>query len=158
MCSLTAYPEWQMLCSEMGRAIRKFIFEHILRWWGTVSEIITDNGSPYILALNWLTEKYGICHIHISPYNAQSDGSAEQCHLDMCEALVKSYMGEATWWSEATPSVCWAKHVTMHKTTRFLPYYMAHGVEPLLPFNLAEATFLVPIASPVMSTSELIAH
>jgi len=35
---------------------------------------------------------------------------------------------------------------------------MAHGVEPLLPFDLAEATFLVPIDSPGMSTTELIAH
>ena len=38
------------------------------------------------------------------------------------------------------------------------PYYMAHGVEPLLPFDLVEATFLVPIETPAMLMMELIAH
>ncbi|KAG6329499.1 hypothetical protein ID866_9590 [Astraeus odoratus] len=38
-CSLTTYPEWQMLHNEMGKAIGKFIFEQILCRWGTVGEI-----------------------------------------------------------------------------------------------------------------------
>jgi hypothetical protein len=35
-------------------------------------------------------------------------------------------------------------------------YYIAHGVEPLLPFDLAEATYMVPLQS-AMSTTKLIA-
>ena len=80
-CSLTAYPEWQMLHSEMGRAIRKFIFEQILCRWGAIGEIITDNGSPYVLALDWLVDKYWIHHIRISPYNVQSNGVVERHHI-----------------------------------------------------------------------------
>jgi hypothetical protein len=34
-------------------------------------------------------------------------------------------------------------------------YYIAHGVEPLLPFDLAEPTYMVPLQS-AMSTTELI--
>ena len=157
-CSLTAYPEWQMLRAETGRAIGKFIFEHILCRWGAVGEIVTDNGSPYVLALNWLADTYGIRHIRISPYNSQSNGVVERRHLDVREALVKACEGEASRWSEVAPSVFWAERVTTHKATGHSPYYMAHGVEPLLPFDLVEATFLVPIETPVMSTMELIAH
>ena len=108
-CSLTAYPEWQMLRSETGWAIRKFIFEQILCRWGAIGEIVTDNGSPYVLALDWLVDKYRICHIHISPYNTQSNGVVERRHLDVHKALVKSCAGEANWWPEVAPSVFWAE-------------------------------------------------
>ena len=147
-----------MLRSETGKAIGRFIFEHILCRWGAVGEIVTDNGSPYVLALDWLAEKYGIRHIRISPYNAQSNGVVERRHRDVREALMKSCAGEATRWSEFAHSVFWAEHVTMHKSTGFSPYYMAYGVEPLLPFDLAEAMFLVPVDSLEMTTMELIAH
>ena len=157
-CSLTTYPEWQMLRAETGWAISKFIFEHILCRWGAVGEIVMDNGSPYVLALNWLADTYGIRHIHISPYNLQSNGVVERRHLDVRKALVKACEGEASRWSEAAPSVFWAERVTMHKATGHSPYHMAYGVEPLLLFDLVEATFLVPIETPAMSTMELIAH
>jgi len=120
-CSLIAYPEWQMLRSETGRAIGKFIFEHILCRWGAVGEIVMDNGSPYVLALDWLAEKYGIRHIRISPYNVQSNGIMERRHLDVREALMKSCAGEATRWSEAAPSIFWAERVTTHKATGLSP-------------------------------------
>jgi len=37
------------------------------------------------------------------------------------------------------------------------PFYMAHGVEPILPFDLTLATFLVPNLTTPLSTSDLIA-
>ncbi|KIN98923.1 hypothetical protein M404DRAFT_30891 [Pisolithus tinctorius Marx 270] len=62
-CSLTSYPEWAMLCTETGKTIGKFIFEQILCHWGAVAEIVTDNGGPYVLALDWLSKTFRICHI-----------------------------------------------------------------------------------------------
>ena len=32
----------------------------------------------------------------------------------------------------------------MLQSTILSPFFMVHGVEPLIPFDLAEATFLVP--------------
>ena len=52
----------------------------------------------------------------------------------------------------------WAERVTTQKATGFSPYYMAHGVEPLLPFDLAKVMFLVPVDASEMSTAALIAH
>ena len=42
-------------------------------------------------------------------------------------------------------SVFWAEHITILKSTGLSPYFMVHGVEPLFPFDLSEATFLVPV-------------
>jgi hypothetical protein len=38
----------------------------------------------------------------------------------------------------------------------YSPYYIAHGIEPLLPFNIAEATYMAPAPSGMMSTQDLI--
>jgi transposase InsO family protein len=76
-CSLTAWPEWRALRTETGRTIGAFIFEEILCRWGAVGEIVTDNGTAYVAALDWLVDRYGIRHIRISAYNSQANGIVE---------------------------------------------------------------------------------
>ncbi|KIN96984.1 hypothetical protein M404DRAFT_94934, partial [Pisolithus tinctorius Marx 270] len=117
-----------------------------------------DNGSPYILALDWLSKTFGIRHIRISPYNSQANRVVECQHFDVREALVKSCGGEASKWSEVAPAVFRAERVMVHKATGFSLFYMAHGVEPRLPFDIVKATFLAPFEVEFYLTSELIAH
>ena len=76
-CSLTAWPEWRALRSETGQTLGWFIFEEILCHWGAIEEIVTDNSSAYLAALDWLSNKYGIHHICISPYNSRANGIIE---------------------------------------------------------------------------------
>jgi hypothetical protein len=45
----------------------------------------------------------------------------------------------------------------MRKATGFSPFYMAHGVEPILPFDITLATFLIPNLVKPLTTNELIA-
>ncbi|KIK36916.1 hypothetical protein CY34DRAFT_26194 [Suillus luteus UH-Slu-Lm8-n1] len=52
-CSLSAWPEFRVLCR-----------------WGGVEEIVTNNSTPFVAALDWLLKKYHINHIHISAYNS----------------------------------------------------------------------------------------
>jgi len=79
-CSLTAWPEFRMLRKETGRTLGAFLFEDVLCRWGAVEEIVTDNGSPFVAALNWLVHKYHIRHIRISAYNSKANGLVERSH------------------------------------------------------------------------------
>jgi hypothetical protein len=106
-------------------------------------------------ALNWLAEQYGIHHIHISPYNSQANRIIERRHLDVREAIMKVCDREERKWPTAMHAVFWAERITTHKALGHSVYYIAHGVEPLLPFDLAEATYMVPLQS-AMSTTRLI--
>ena len=143
-CALTAYPEWQMLRSENAAALTSFIFEDILCRWGPLAEIVTDNGPDFIQAVDVLADRYKIRHIHISPYNSQANGVVEWHHFNVREAIVKSSLGGESHWHTAAHLVFWAERVTVLRSTGLSPYFMVHGVEPLLPFDLVEATFLVP--------------
>jgi hypothetical protein len=41
----------------------EWIFEDVLCRWGTVSEIVMDNGPPFVKSLQYLEKKYHIRHI-----------------------------------------------------------------------------------------------
>jgi len=145
-----------MLKTKTGRTLGAFIFEEILCRWGAVEEIVTDNSTPFITAVNWLREKYHINHIRVCAYNSQANGIVERSHCTICDSLVKSCDGNITLWPILAPHIFWSDRVTTRKSTGHSPYYMTHGVEPLLPFDITEATFMLPEVSTLLSMDELI--
>ena len=155
-CSLTAWPEWRALRVETGRTIGAFIFEEILCRWGAVEEIVTDNSTAYVAALDWLADRYGIRHIRISAYNSQANGIVEHQHRTIRDTILKACEGDYSRWPAFAPFAFWADRATTRKSTGFSPYYMVHGVEPILPFDLAMATFLVPDLTTPLSTEDLL--
>jgi transposase InsO family protein/molybdopterin converting factor small subunit len=156
-CSLTAWPEWRALRVETGRTVGTFIFEEILCRWGAVEQLITDNGTPYVAALDWLADRYGIRHIRISAYNSQANGVVERQHRTVRESIFKACDGDNSRWPTVAPFAFWADRATTRKSTGHSPFFMVHGVEPILPFDLVQATFLVPDLTKPLSTRDLLA-
>ena len=156
-CSLTAWPEWHALHVETSRMIGSFIFKEILCRWGAVEQIVTDNGTAYVMVLDWLVERYGIHHICILPYNSMANGAVECQHQMIHNSIFKACKGNDSHWPMVAPFIFWANHATVCKSTGYSPFYMVHGVEPTLPFNLAQATFLVLDLTEPLSTEDLLA-
>ena len=118
---------------------------------------MTDNGAPIVAGLDWLAKKYHITHIRISPYNKQANGIVEHSHHSIHDSIIKACNGDISCWPIVTPHIFWADHVMVRKDTGFSPFYMAHGIDPILPFNFTEATFLVPKMEKALSYTDLIA-
>jgi len=134
-----------------------FIFEEILCRWGAVGEIVMDNGTAYIAALEWLADKYGIRHIRISAYNSQANSIVERQHRTIRDSIFKACDGKDSRWPKVAPFAFWADHATVRKSTGYSPFYMVHGVEPILPFDLIQATFLILNLTQLLSTEDLLA-
>jgi transposase InsO family protein len=79
-----------MLRHETHTALASFIFEEVLCRWGTIEEIITDNGTAFLAAIEYLKTRQSIPHIPISPYNSRANGIVERRHRDVREALIKA--------------------------------------------------------------------
>ena len=75
-CSLT-HPEWEMLRKESAKSLMTFILHNITYRWGTLLEIVTDNGAPFVKALDYLVKHYHIRHIRISGNNSHVNGIVE---------------------------------------------------------------------------------
>ena len=101
-----------------------------------------------------------IFNIYASPpiHNSQANGVVERRHLDVQEAIIKSTPEGEFCWHTTTHLVFWAKRVTVLWSTSLSPYFMVHSIEPLFPFDFAEATFLIsPPDTKPLSSSGLIA-
>src|SRR5882724_6770218 len=157
-CALSSWPKWHPLQKENKKTLRDFIFNDILCRWGGVAEIVTDNVPVFVAAVGYLSKKYGIHHIKISPYNSQANGVVERKHFDIHESLMKMCNNEHSKWVCMAPLVFWADQVTVRRPIGYSPYFMAHGVEAVLPLDIVEATYLLPPLDVPASTEDLIAH
>lgn len=155
-CSLTSYPEFRSLERENADTIATWLFEDVICRWGALTEIVTDNGKSYIKALKVLEKKYHIKHIRISGYNSRANGIIEKKHYDVREALWKATDGHLEQWPSVAPAIFWAERVTTRRSMGCSPYFAAHGVHPVLPFDISEATYLAPAPNRALTTTELI--
>ncbi|PBK69944.1 hypothetical protein ARMSODRAFT_838354, partial [Armillaria solidipes] len=78
------------------------------------------------------------------------------------EAIVKACPkrakdGQIKNWHKHIDAAVFADRVTVSSVTGYSPYFLLHGVEPLLPFDLLEATFMVEGFRSGMTTSDLLA-
>jgi hypothetical protein len=157
-CSLSYWPEFRMLRSETAKTLGDWIFEDLLCRWGSLAEIVTDNGKPFLKALTYLAKRYHVRHIRISGYNSQANGLVERSHFDIRQSLYKSCDGDQKRWSQAAYSVFWAERITVRRRMGCSPYFAATGSHPLLPLDISEATYLQPPPTSLMSTTDLIAR
>jgi transposase InsO family protein len=114
-CSISGWPEWRMFTNETAAALGNFVFEEVLCRWGAVVEIITDNGSAWVKAIEWLSKRYGINHIKVSGYNSHANGIVECRHYDVREAISKACEGDLQLWTEHVFYVFWAERVSIQK-------------------------------------------
>ena len=101
--------------------------------------------------------KYHVPHIKISAYNSKANGVVERGHFIIREAILKSCEGNTQKWPDYVSHAFFANNVTTRRQTGYSPYFLLHGVDPVLPFDLTEASFLVQGFKANLSTTELLA-
>ena len=138
-------------------SLAKFFWEEIMCRYGVIAQIVTDNGSEVKGAFEKLMKRYSIPHIRISPYNSKANGVVERGHFIIREAIIKSCNGDINLWPTKVHHAFFADKVITCCSTGFSPFYLLHGLDPILPFDLFEATHLVEGFHSGMSSQELLA-
>jgi transposase InsO family protein len=147
-----------------GRALKKndsislmrFFWEQIYCRYGAIAEVVTDNGPEVKGAFAELLRRLNIPQVRISAYNKQANGVVERGHFIIREAIMKSVKNRKDWPTKV-PIAFFADRVTVSKVTGYSAYYLLHGVHPVLPLDLADATFLVDGFTSGMSSVQLLA-
>jgi hypothetical protein len=155
-CSISSYPKARMLRSENHKTLADFIFQNILCRWGAIQTIVTNNGKPFIAALNSLAKWYGINHIRISGYNTQANGLVEHKRWDLWQALYKITNSVESKWHWGFYATLWAECIMPRQTMGYSPYFAAHSLHPILPFDIDKATYLLPPPNKILTTKDLI--
>jgi hypothetical protein len=155
-CALTRFIEARGLRKQTAKNIALFLLEDIICRWGCPTWIVTDNGTPFVAAMEWLKNKYGIIGIKISPYHSQSNGVVERGHWDLRQSLYKATGGSLRQWFYFLHQVLWADRITTRRGMGCSPYFAVCGAHPVLPLDVAEATWLVDYPDGLISTDELV--
>ena len=153
---MSSVSKGRALALDNARALASFFMEQIIFCYGTVGEVVTDNRPSLRGEFSWIVNKYNIHQIKISPYNSQANGVVEHGHFTIQEVLVKMCGGEISKWPTLLPAVLFADWITVQQATGFSPYYLLHGVNPILPCNLAEVTFMIPQPKEHLTDSKLL--
>jgi hypothetical protein len=135
-----------------------WIYKDILCRWGSLREIVTDNSPAFLKAMEYLSKRYHLNHIRISGYNSHTNGTVERSHFDVRQSLFKVVDGDQKRWSLGVYSVFWAERVTSRKRMGCSPYFAITGAHPILPFDIAEATYLQPPPTSIMLMTNLISR
>ena len=93
-----------------------------------------------------------------SVVNSHANGIVERLHFDVRQALFKAADGDQSCWSQVAYSVFWSEHITPCKCMGFLPFFAAMSVQPLLPFDIIEANYLLPPLDSILSLTNLVAR
>jgi hypothetical protein len=136
--------------------IGDWLYKDIFCRWGSLHEIVTNNGSAFLAALEYLMKPYHINHIHISGYNSHANSTVERAHFDVHQLLFKAVDGNESEWSSAVHSVFWAERITTRKHLGCSPYFAVIGTHPLIPLDFLKATFLQPPPKSILSTTDLL--
>ena len=149
--------EAQALAKDNTRSIAIFFRDQILYRYGAIPEVVTDNGPSLAGEFAKLAKEFNVKHIKISPYNSQANGIVERAHFNIREILVKACDGDISKWPRYLQAAVFADRITTRRATGYSPFYLLHGVHPMLPCDLTEATFLSPHFSKKMNTEDLLA-
>lgn len=155
-CALTRYVEGRALHKQTAKNIGMFLLEDIICRWGCPIWIMTDNGTPFIAAMEWLKSKYGITGIKIAPYHSQSNAVVERGHWDLRQSLYKATGGNLSKWYYFLHQVMWADRITTRRGMGCSPYFAVCGAHPVLPLDVAEATWMAEYPDRIISTDELV--
>ena len=154
---LSGITECKAIARDRAKTIAKFFLNRIILRYGMVQEVITDNGPSFKKDFKKLLRNYGITQIKISPYNSQANGVVERGHYNIREALVKLCKNDLAQWPLMVSAACYADRITIRRATGFSPFYLLHGVHPMMPCDLTDATFMVSEFKPGMTDAELLA-
>ena len=152
--------EAKALPNMTAEELRIFFWEQIYCRYGAPEYVITDNGAEIKKGFTALLKCLKIPQIRITPYNHHANGVVERGHFTLRESIVKSCQTTGTpinRWPEKLAEAVFADRITISRVTGFSPYQLLHGTDPILPLDLAEATFMAEGFHAKMSTSDLVA-
>ena len=113
------------------------ILEEIIWTYGKPAQIVHDNGEEFrSKEFQAICKRYGIRSCPTTPGHPQTNGKVERLNYELIQRLqriCKEKGHDLTDWDVYLPQALFAFHAHPHSRIGMTPFYLQHGVEPVLP-------------------------
>lgn len=133
--------EAEALPNKSAHTVAKFLFRLICRL-GCFEYCHSDQGREFVNDLNTtLFQMAGIEHRISSAYHPQSNGLDERTNQTISCALIKVINQKQDDWDEHIDSILFSYRTSVHASTKYTPFFLMYGRDPVLPIELRVSTF-----------------
>ena len=124
------------LPTKEANGVASFLYSLFCRH-GIPKRIQSDQGREFVNSLNdHLFKSTGVHHIISSAYHPQTNGLDERFNQTLQRALLKMIDENQSDWDKYLDSVLFAYRTSKQASTKFSPFFLLYGREPVLPVEL----------------------
>ncbi|XP_042443938.1 uncharacterized protein LOC122029044 [Zingiber officinale] len=117
--------------------IKKFIWQHIICWFGIPRLLVSNNGRQFTgRHLREWCEGYGIQQAFASLAYPQSNRQDEVANREILQILQVRLDHIRGSWADELPCVLWAIHTTPKEGTGVTPFHLGYGGEAVIPVKV----------------------
>jgi transposase InsO family protein len=117
--------------------VANFIDEHIIFKHGAPLKILTDQGKVFASNLcKQIYSNHEIIHVRTSAYHPATNGLCERFNKTLAEMISQYTSDKQTDWDKCLKYVTFAYNTSVQESTRFSPFMLTYGREPILPADV----------------------
>jgi hypothetical protein len=145
---MSKYVEAMPVSKQDADTMSRFFMYEVIARHGTPSQVITDGGKEFQFSFKDLMKELNIQHNITAAYNPHSNGQAEAAVKTILHGLQKAVGDNPHSWDDKLPLVLLGLRSAVHSTTKFSPFYINTGRNPVLPAE-RRAPPTAPMNSPI---------
>lgn len=116
---------------------------------GVPERLHSDQGRQFEAdVMQSLCQLQKITKIRTTPYNPKSNGMVERFNRTLIDQLAKTLLDCGGEWDEYVKQVAFAYNTSVHASTNFTPYFLAHGREVRVPADVLIPTGAMEARAP----------
>ena len=112
------------LPNRLSSTVAAFFFENCICKFSCPEVVLSDNGSEFDKEFSNLMARYGIKHIHSSPYSPQSNGFVEAANKTIVNSKRRSMLTHLNTWDDHVHKSVYAYNIARQASTGFSPFFL----------------------------------
>ena len=133
---MTSWPELFAVPDKTANTVANLLMEHFIPRHGCPKYLLSDNGTEFCNSvIDLITKKMNIIHLRTSPYHPSGNAICERLHRYLNDVLAKYIDHDYRNWDAYLTSVEMAYRTSVNETTRFTPFFLVYGRDPVLPMD-----------------------
>ena len=137
----SGWPESFATKSKSAETVAQILIEYVIPRHACPRVIVSDNGTEFCNAvIDQISAFFNIKHIRTSVYHPQANGKCERFNRVQNDMLAKMVDSSHRDWDTKIPSILSAYRTAKNETTKFSPFFIIYGRDPVLPMD----TLLAP--------------